>query len=164
MRSNEMNQMLRGAAVAALLILPTLAHAGPQRLRRPTGAVRCPPPPMASQAEAAQARAEAGRCGEPEAARPRSRERRVPTPAVRTCGWSSGPRTSYTDSQGPGRRSGRHADGLVKDGGPVLLEIAGIKSRVDDLDVGPAGDTLQDRRHAQQFGLGLARLVQFLDP
>jgi hypothetical protein len=158
MRSDEMNQMLRGAAVAALLILPTLAHAGPA----------APPPPPASpapmampaavqlaeaRAEAAQARAEA-RAGAAEAraeaaaaaADARAAARAVPYAlrVAETGGWFKRPRTSYT-----GIHKVRVDDlvgtltVVVKDGGPVLLDIAGIKSRVDDLDVGPSGDTLR---------------------
>lgn len=183
MRNNEMKQMLQGAAVAVVLILPTLAHAGPS----------VPPPPaqphymaavagdsaqqaaeearaqarearkQAREAEkqareiARQARAEA-RQAQAEAraqARKAAAEARSAAAEARHAhggivfvadkgGWVTRPRASYGDVRK------LRVDDLVGtltvkvgDRGPATLDIAGIKSRVDGLEVRKSGDTLR---------------------
>ncbi len=108
MRANETKQFLGGVAVAALLILPTLAHAGPV----------APPAPPAPPAPAQIFVAEHG-------------------------GWVTQARRSFAvhnvrvdDLVGTLRVT-------VSGSGPATLEIAGIKSRVDQLEVRQDGDTLK---------------------
>jgi len=109
MRANETKQILGGVAVAALLILPTLAHAGPM----------APPAPPAPPAAVG------------------------PVFVAEHGGWVTRPRRNFAvhsvrvdDLVGTLRVA-------VGGSGPATLEIAGIKSRVDQLDVRQDGDTLR---------------------
>lgn len=108
MRPNETQQFIRGAAVAALLIIPTFAHAGPPAPPAPPAPVAMPAPMMAAE----------------------------------TGGWVNGAVKTY-----PVRAV--KVEDLVgslvvtaKPDGPIALQVSGIKSRVDGIQVSSDGGTL----------------------
>lgn len=116
MTRNDWNQMLTGAAVAAVLILPTLAHAGPA----------VPPPPPAPPAPAAMPAPPAG----------------VEFVAD-TGAWVKGARKSYNIHNVRIDNLAGTLTVTVTDSGPATLQISGIKSRLDDMTVDQRGDTLK---------------------
>ena len=113
MDASDMKHMFRGAAVAAFLILPTLAHAGP---------VPVPPSPPMPSATA-----------------------HMPFPVLvrEEGGWVTRPQRSFPV------RAVKVADIVgtlvvaVKPDGPTTLDISGIRSRVDGLEVSADGGTLK---------------------
>ena len=153
MRANETQQIIRGAAVAALLIIPTLAHAAPHSDMDGASAQIAAARAGAAQARAqvAQARAEAASAAaqaraEALAATAQARAMAQIGPHVvmvaETGGWVNGAVKTY-----PVRAV--KVDDLVgslvvtaKPDGPITMQLSGIKSRVDGIQVSSDGGTL----------------------
>jgi len=150
MRADDTQQFIRGAAVAALLIIPTFAHAGPSAPPAPPtppAPVVQPAPIAQARAQAAQARAEAlaaAAQAHAEAAHARAMAQIGPhvVMVAETGGWVNGAVKTY-----PVRAV--KVDDLVgslvvtaKPDGPITMQISGIKSRVDAIQVSSDGGVL----------------------
>jgi hypothetical protein len=155
---HELKSILAGAALAALLILPTLAHAEPP-------APPAPPAPAASvapkthdaiaaakaaareaQAEAAQAAREAqaeAKAAAGEARREAESARKDMQFAQADGNWVTKPRKSFDVKKVHFSSVIGSIKVDVKDSGPMTLDVAGTKRAVDGLDVHVEDGTLQ---------------------
>jgi len=157
MDRNELKSLLGGAALAAFLIVPTLAHGDPATPPPP------PPPPAPSsseihaQVEAAKAEAKAAAhqakeqakaaaaMARDEAAKARAeaeQARRDVQMAAADNNWVTKPRMTFQAKK-------VHFDSIVgsikvdvRDGGPMTVDVSGTKRAVDGLDVHVDGGTL----------------------
>lgn len=115
MRRDEMSQLLGGAAVAAMLILPTLAHAGP--------AVPPPPPPPAATPAPPAPPAVAFVADKGE--------------------WVKGTTKRYEVRKVRIDDLVGTLTVAVTSSGPATLQISGVKSRVNQVRAHQSGDTLK---------------------
>lgn len=154
MRADNTKQFIRGAALAAVLIAPSLAHAGPARdlARAQADVVTASADALAqaadARAQAAQARAQAlaaATQARADAARAAAMAQAMPR-AVRvaeTGGWVKGAVKSYPAHAL--KVSSLVGSLLVtaKPKGPITVQVSGIKSRVDGVHLSSGGGVVR---------------------
>lgn len=147
----ELKSILAGAALAALLIVPTLAHGAPAAPPAPPA----PPAPVAepvpadvndavenakAEAKAAQAEARAAAEDARREAESAHKEMRL---AQADGNWVTRPRKSFNAKKVHFSSVIGSIKVDVKDSGPMTLDVAGTKRAVDGLDVRVEDGTLQ---------------------
>jgi hypothetical protein len=160
---HELKSILAGAALAALLILPTLAHAEPPAPPAPPAPAAPVAPPVSgekahdaiaqakaaareAQAEAAEAAREAqaeARAAAEEARREAESARKEMQLARNDGDWVTKPRKSFNVKKVHFSSVIGSIKVDVKDSGPMTLDVAGTKRAVDGLDVNVEDGTLQ---------------------
>ena len=147
----ELKSILAGAALAALLIVPTLAHGAPAAPPAPPA----PPAPVAqpvpadvsdavedAKAEAKAAQAEARAAAE-DARREAESARKEMRLAQADGNWVTRPRKSFNAKKVHFSSVIGSIKVDVKDSGPMTLDVAGTKRAVDGLDVHVEDGTLE---------------------
>lgn len=148
---HELKSILAGAALAALLIVPTLAHGAPAAPPAPPA----PPAPVAqpvpadvsdavedAKAEAKAAQAEARAAAE-DARREAESARKEMRVAQADGNWVTRPRKSFNVKKVHFSSVIGSIKVDVKDSGPMTLDVAGTKRAVDGLDVHVEDGTLE---------------------
>jgi hypothetical protein len=148
---HELKSILAGAALAALLIVPTLAHGAPAAPPAPPA----PPAPVAqpvpadvsdavedAKAEAKAAKAEARAAAE-DARREAESARKEMRLAQADGNWVTRPRKSFNVKKVHFSSVIGSIKVDVKDSGPMTLDVAGTKRAVDGLDVHVEDGTLE---------------------
>jgi len=148
---HELKSILAGAALAALLIVPTLAHGAPAAPPTPPA----PPAPVAqpvpadvsdavedAKAEAKAAQAEARAAAE-DARREAESARKEMRLAQADGNWVTRPRKSFNAKKVHFSSVIGSIKVDVKDSGPMTLDVAGTKRAVDGLDVHVEDGTLE---------------------
>ncbi len=148
---HELKSILAGAALAALLIVPTLAHGAPAAPPAPPA----PPAPVAqpvpadvsdavedAKAEAKAAKAEARAAAE-DARREAESARKEMRVAQADGNWVTRPRKSFNVKKVHFSSVIGSIKVDVKDSGPMTLDVAGTKRAVDGLDVHVEDGTLE---------------------
>jgi len=148
---HELKSILAGAALAALLIVPTLAHGAPAAPPAPPA----PPAPVAqpvpadvndavedAKAEAKAAQAEARAAAE-DARREAESARKEMRVAQADGNWVTRPRKSFNAKKVHFSSVIGSIKVDVKDSGPMTLDVAGTKRAVDGLDVHVEDGTLE---------------------
>jgi hypothetical protein len=148
---HELKSILAGAALAALLIVPTLAHGAPAAPPAPPA----PPAPVAqpvpadvndavedAKAEAKAAQAEARAAAE-DARREAESARKEMRLAQADGNWVTRPRKSFNAKKVHFSSVIGSIKVDVKDSGPMTLDVAGTKRAVDGLDVHVEDGTLE---------------------
>lgn len=148
---HELKSILAGAALAALLIVPTLAHGAPAAPPAPPA----PPAPVAqpvpadvsdavedAKAEAKAAKAEARAAAE-DARREAESARKEMRLAQADGNWVTRPRKSFNAKKVHFSSVIGSIKVDVKDSGPMTLDVAGTKRAVDGLDVHVEDGTLE---------------------
>ena len=148
---HELKSILAGAALAALLIVPTLAHGAPAAPPTPPA----PPAPVAqpvpadvndavedAKAEAKAAQAEARAAAE-DARREAESARKEMRLAQADGNWVTRPRKSFNVKKVHFSSVIGSIKVDVKDSGPMTLDVAGTKRAVDGLDVHVEDGTLE---------------------
>jgi hypothetical protein len=148
---HELKSILAGAALAALLIVPTLAHGAPAAPPAPPA----PPAPVAqpvpadvndavedAKAEAKAAQAEARAAAE-DARREAESARKEMRLAQADGNWVTRPRKSFNVKKVHFSSVIGSIKVDVKDSGPMTLDVAGTKRAVDGLDVHVEDGTLE---------------------
>ena len=148
---HELKSILAGAALAALLIVPTLAHGAPAAPPAPPA----PPAPVAqpvpadvsdavedAKAEAKAAQAEARAAAE-DARREAESARKEMRGAQADGNWVTRPRKSFNVKKVHFSSVIGSIKVDVKDSGPMTLDVAGTKRAVDGLDVHVEDGTLE---------------------
>jgi hypothetical protein len=148
---HELKSILAGAALAALLIVPTLAHGAPAAPPAPPA----PPAPVAqpvpadvsdavedATAEAKAAKAEARAAAE-DARREAESARKEMRLAQADGNWVTRPRKSFNAKKVHFSSVIGSIKVDVKDSGPMTLDVAGTKRAVDGLDVHVEDGTLE---------------------
>lgn len=148
---HELKSILAGAALAALLIVPTLAHSAPAAPPAPPA----PPAPVAqpvpadvsdavedAKAEAKAAQAEARAAAE-DARREAESARKEMRLAQADGNWVTRPRKSFNVKKVHFSSVIGSIKVDVKDSGPMTLDVAGTKRAVDGLDVHVEDGTLE---------------------
>lgn len=148
---HELKSILAGAALAALLILPTLAHAEPAAPPAPPA----PPAPVTHPVDAAvkdaKAAAKAAQAEAAAAAREAEADARAAADDARKDmriaqadgNWVTKPRRSFDVRKVHFSSVIGSIKVDVKDSGPMTLDVAGTKRAVDGLDVHVEDGTLQ---------------------
>lgn len=148
---HELKSILAGAALAALLILPTLAHAEPAAPPAPP----TPPAPVTHPVDAAvkdaKAAAKAAQAEAAAAAREAEADARAAADDARKDmriaqadgNWVTKPRRSFDVRKVHFSSVIGSIKVDVKDSGPMTLDVAGTKRAVDGLDVHVEDGTLQ---------------------
>jgi hypothetical protein len=148
---HELKSILAGAALAALLIVPTLAHGAPAAPPAPPA----PPAPVAhpvpadvndavedAKAEAKAAQAEARAAAE-DARREAESARKEMRLAQADGNWVTRPRKSFNAKKVHFSSVIGSIKVDVNDSGPMTLDVAGTKRAVDGLDVHVEDGTLE---------------------
>jgi hypothetical protein len=148
---HELKSILAGAALAALLIVPTLAHGAPAAPPAPPA----PPAPVAqpvpadvsdavedAKAEAKAAKAEARAAAE-DARREAESARKEMRLAQADGNWVTRPRKSFNAKKVHFSSVIGSIKVDVNDSGPMTLDVAGTKRAVDGLDVHVEDGTLE---------------------
>jgi hypothetical protein len=148
---HELKSILAGAALAALLIVPTLAHGAPAAPPTPPA----PPAPVAqpvpadvndavedAKAEAKAAKAEARAAAE-DARREAESARKEMRLAQADGNWVTRPRKSFNAKKVHFSSVIGSIKVDVNDSGPMTLDVAGTKRAVDGLDVHVEDGTLE---------------------
>ena len=148
---HELKSILAGAALAALLILPTLAHAKPAAPPAPPA----PPAPVTHPVDAAvkdaKAAAKAAQAEAAAAAREAEADARAAADDARKDmriaqadgNWVTKPRRSFDVRKVHFSSVIGSIKVDVKDSGPMTVDVAGYKRPVDGLDVHVEDGTLQ---------------------